>query len=874
MNLSIHKTPCCSLFIGQQFALRACFRLFRQALGAIVLLLAAVLQPIHGASNAPLPIDRHWAFEPPRDIAPPDIAKSIDRQWIQSPMDQFVLSKLQENHLDPAPRADQRTLIRRATFDLIGLPPTSEEIADFLDDLSPDAFAKVVNRLLASPRYGERWGRHWLDVARYSDSNGLDENLVYNGAWRYRDYVIAAFNKDKPYDQFIQEQLAGDLLPGSDNEAQRYEHLIATGLLSLGAKMLAEDDPMKMEMDIVDEQVDTVGRAFMGLTLGCARCHDHKFDPIPTADYYSLAGIFKSSKTMENFKVVAQWHEYVLVSEADQERFKTEANRIAEKKQGIEKRTKLMNDRLLADAREKSGAYLLACSTLLRQEEVASTADRIPKTVEQVAAELRLNEVIVKQWREYLQRTRSDTNSVLYPWRLLTVKSDAALETSSAIPAWLKNPIPSSPEELAARYQELFQKADQAWRDLQQNQSSNKAVKLADDTLETFRAVLYDAKGPFALPADASKMYSAEFASELKQLNEEVRTLELALGILPKAMGVKEGKVVNLPIHVRGNHLTLGKEVPRQFLQFIADTKSDPIDERQSGRLQLARWLTHPSHPLTSRVMVNRIWRGHFGVGLVRSVDNFGRLGELPSNQLLLDWLAKRFTDSGWSIKSMHRLIMLSSTYQMSSAHNDRAHLVDPENRLYWRKNRWRLEAEAIRDSIVAVSGQLDLAMGGSLLRFKDRDYVTSTASRDTTPYDASRRSVYLPVIRSALYEVFLAFDFNDPSVSNGDRSTTTVAPQALFMMNSPLVLKQTRKMAEQLLTQSNLNDGERIAAAYERTFGRVPSAIERDRALEFLQRCSAALAEREPNSQERRVRSWQSLCRTLVASNEFIYVE
>ena len=306
---------------------------------------------------------KYWAFVPPVDSKLPAVK---NRDWVRNPIDAYVLQALDAKGLSPAKPADRRTLLRRATYDLTGLPPTPAEIQAFLNDTSTDAYAKVIDRLLASPRYGERWGRHWLDVARYADSNGLDENLVYKNAFRYRDYVIAAFNKDKPYDRFLQEQLAGDLLPDGDE----YERWTATGFLSLGAKMLAEDDPKKMEMDIVDEQLDTTTRAFLGMTVGCARCHDHKFDPISHADYYALAGIFKSSKTMDNFKVVAKWHEYVLAPKEDRDRLAAHEARIEASKKEVTELTKAENDKLAAAGNVRIGAYLLAAAHLQRDSQV------------------------------------------------------------------------------------------------------------------------------------------------------------------------------------------------------------------------------------------------------------------------------------------------------------------------------------------------------------------------------------------------------------------------------------------------------------------------------------------------------------------------
>jgi hypothetical protein len=641
-----------------------------------------------------------WAFQPPRAPALPAVRVA---GWVKTPIDAFILAGLEAKGLRPSPPADKRTLIRRATFDLTGLPPTSEEIKAFLADDSPAAFSRVVERLLASPAYGERWGRHWLDVARYADSNGMDENLVQANAYRYRDYVVASFNQDKPYDRFVREQLAGDLLPGAGTE-----QIVATGFLSLGPKMLAEDDPVKMQMDIVDEQIDTVGRTFLGLTLGCARCHDHKFDPIPTADYYGLAGIFKSTKTMDNFRVVAHWHERTLVTPEEAAREREHQKKIDAKKKEIDALAKESNDK-----REKQ-----------------------------------------------------------------------------------------------------------------------------------------------------------------KRLREELAALEKAKPELPMAMAVEEGTIGNVRIHLRGSHLTLGREVPRRFPQILAGGRRAPIDGKQSGRLQLAEWLTRPDHPLVARVLVNRVWRWHFGQGLVRSPDNFGQLGERPVNQPLLDWLAVRFVACGWSIKSLHRLIMLSAAYQVSTTSEAEASRVDPENRLRAHWDRRRLEAEEVRDALLTVSGQLDRTLGGSLMQGKNRAYVPGYPNGRYDGYDSRRRSVYLPVIRSDTYTVFQAFDFADPSMPSGERTTTTVATQALFMMNSKLVREQTRHLARGLLDHKDCDDASRVRLAYERAYGRVPTAAETTRALEFVVRVENLLAQDNLDAGERRLRAWQSLCRVIVAANEFIYVE
>ena len=645
-----------------------------------------------------------WGFQP---VVKGPIPKVRDRDWPQSPIDYFTLAKLEARALRPARLADKRTLIRRATIDLHGLPPTPEEVIAFLADDSPKAFARVVDRLLASPRYGERWARHWLDVARYADSNGMDDNLAYADAWRYRDYVIAAFNKDKPYDQFVREQLAGDLLTNWGDQ-NRDECLIATGFLMIGPKMLAEDDPVKQQLDIADEQLDTASRAFMGLTMGCARCHDHKFDPLPTADYYSLVAIFKSTETMLSFRVDSKWNATALRTVEDD-------YRLSELEQTID-----LHDNILVNGNR-----------------------------EEISAEER------------------------------------------------------------KQHEQLLEKAKE------------------------------------------------EYAS------------------IPKAMAVTEGEVQDMPTLLRGNHLTPGQMVPRRFPRILAGEKQTPIGNQESGRRELAAWLASADHPLTARVMVNRIWKWHFGHGIVRSPDNFGRLGEPPDNQLLLDWLAIQFVESGWSIKTMNRLIMLSSAYQMSTALDPYAAQVDPENRLLWRMNRVRMEAEAIRDSLLATSAQLDLTMGGSLLPYQSFLNLSGEGNaRDPALYDSKRRSVYLPILRSALYEVFEAFDFSDPAVMNGRRSTTTVAPQALFMMNSQLIWESSNHIAERLLSSPNETRVERVARAYELVLSRPPAEAETQEWLEFLTEYARAQSSEVGEPEVRRLRAWQGLCRVLLSSSEFVYVE
>ena len=971
-----------------------------------------------------------WAFQPVREPAVPAVKNPA---WVKSPIDAFVLKALEAKGLKPAPPADRRTLLRRVTFDLTGLPPTPREIDTFLSDTSPNAFAKVVDRLLASPAYGERWARHWLDVARYADSNGLDENTAFGNAWRYRDYVVRAFNEDKPYDQFLTEQLAGDLLPASQNELQNRDRLVATGFLSLGPKVLAEPDKQKMVMDIVDEQIDTTGKAFMGLTLGCARCHDHKFDPLPTRDYYGLAGIFKSTRTMKSLNTVAQVLErpiadpetlekqkaYQQVLDGKQEELRAASHRALTEASGallgqfdkylLASRNVAVD--LRADAAEgldlsdpgavvleaekfrrgdvtvtqagdpektgyiesagrtaafteydvdlkEAGEYRLALryasaetrpvkisldgklvagraagavtggfdaghqewktettftatpgKHVLRLDQAAGALPHVDKialvpaasskpvaaepgkrTVEAAAAESGLNAEALRRTARYLARMqRREMDPIWQPWReLSTVPAERfAAEARSRIEGWrssgalkawnpqvaalLDGEAPKSAAELAARYKTLFQKVNAAW--LRQAAARKPKTKLADSDMESLRQALYG-RGS-ALGLDQPEQYAAaELRGSIERLKQEVAEVQKnAPTPAAMAIAVEEGQsIANQKICLRGNHITLGEEAPRQFLRIIAGEKQTPIGADRSGRLDLAQWLTRPDHPLTSRVMVNRIWQHHFGEGIVRTPDNFGKLGDRPDHPELLDWLAKRFVESGWSIKAMHRLIVLSNTYQMSTQYDQRSALADPENRLFWRFNRQRLEVEAIRDSMLAVSGKLDHTEGGTLLKTANFGYVTNDQSGNGAQYDAPRRSLYLPVIRNAVFDVFQVFDFVEPSVETGKRATTTVAPQALFLLNGQFVLNQAGAWSERLLGHVP-NDADRVRVAYLQAYGRPASADEVAAAQAYVEKYTEKLEAKEPDEQKRKHAAWTSFCQILLASNEFVYV-
>jgi hypothetical protein len=513
-----------------------------------------------------------------------------------------------------------------------------------------------------------------------------------------------------------------------------------------------------------------------------------------------------------------------------------------------------------------------------------------PRTLEQVARQYKINAGFLEQWVEELQRSKGAPHSVLFA--LLTYVDKQTL-SGDALAGWtspgavrFRGFQPKSLQELATKYQGLFQEADAQWQEFKKTLPPEPKDKdpdagnggkpdpaLPDAVMESFHELSYAKAGPFRAPKDAREYYPPPVREQLALLDKEHKALEDSTPDLPKAMGIAEGKIDDLQINIRGSHWTLGEKVPRRFLRVVAGENQPPIPAGQSGRLQLAEWLAKPDHPLTSRVMANRIWRWHFGRGIVPSTDNFGRLGELPTNQPLLDWLALRFVEGGWSIKQLHRTIMLSSAYQMSSNFIEHAAEVDPENTLLWRFNRQRLEAEEIRDAVTEVSGMIDLSVGGTILKYKDRQYVANTSRRGGIDYDVTRRAVYVPVLRSSMYEMFQAFDLPDPSTPNGDRHSTVIAPQALFVMNSTLVLKCTRSMAQALLARTDMDDSARIRDAYERALARPPAARDVDRALTFIAKVEAAMEGQESDPAKRRLFAWQSFCKSLMGSNEFIYV-
>ncbi len=718
----------------------------------------------------------HWAWQPVRRVAPPAVK---DGAWARDDIDRFILAKLETKGLKPVGDADAVTLIRRLTFDLTGLPPTPQEMADFVaawDGANAKRQAvteQLVDRLLASSAFGERWGRHWLDVARYGESTGSARNLPYPHAWRYRDYVIDAFNQDKPYDQFLREQIAGDLLPvvgqtflsanGRQEslphiQKQRDAQLTATGFLALGVRDVNQRFKIRFVMDNIDEQIDTVSRAVLALTVSCARCHDHKFDPIPTTDYYALAGIFQSSD-------------------------------------------------LCAGLRNKMGGGGL---------DYYDSALLLPLGPEASQERKRLETAKIEQTKSALAKARADLNS------------------------------------------------------------------LADDPDKSKAGPEREKK------LDATRKQINKIQAELIALSDPA-----AHG--PVAYGVRDAKSVgDAEIRIRGEAEKIGPPVPRGYLSVVEVPGAPKINPNQSGRLELAQWLTSDKNPLTARVMANRVWQHLFGQGIVASVDNFGVTGEAPSHPELLDHLARQFMQDGWSVKKLVRALVLSRAYQLSAdvgqtflsagasagAQADKnvrpTHLaVDPGNRLVWRHSPRRLDAEEIRDAMLAASGKLDRARPATSVSHELKVIELSNVSPLAKKLEAEaaqslHRSVYLPLVRLITPRALDVFDFAEQGMVTGSRDVTTVATQALYLLNDPFVREQSKHLAERLL-QNKLDDHDRVHLAYRVTLSRPATEKEVVRATIYVTGFEADA--RNAAIADARTAAWASFCQAILASAEFRFV-
>ncbi len=950
---------------------------------------------------------KHWSYQPLKDPAPPKVSNA---SWPRSDLDRFVLAGLERKGLNPAPPADRRTLIRRATFDLTGLPPTPEDVEAFVIDKAPDAFARVVDRLLASPRYGERWGRHWLDLVRYADSRdarGVGSADDITEAWRYRDWVVAAFNRDQPYDTFLIDQIAGDLLPGPGPEGFNAEGMVATGLLTIGEWGTGDADKEKMMTDIVADQIDVVGRAFMGLTLACARCHDHKFDPIPTADYYGLAGIFFSTHIIPEpgaktagspmLRTPIAPRSTIAAAESYKARLAVLEGEQKAAVEGASRAYARSQLRRTADYLRAAGdsatsgstpigelalAYGVEPSTLARWLDalgLAGDGTLLDRPVRSLGGQAGFDAWSGPSDPPWVGINRTDAPIALGtltlpprsvdlhpgPTEPVGVAWSSTLAGSVTVKGRIADGDPNGGNGVAWSVEHRH---GRAWRPLASGDLPNggkvaiapMAVAVAPgdslrlvvapkgeysfDTTTIDLTITPEGGGPgwdlvadlvpdllregkgnphpdrmgrpdvwrfirldplgMARRGDASSPLSAwldaldrgdaraletatiavqraldgpdgrKLADELTSprgplypaladLPHEARTRlsrrQAEIDAMrasppppiPVALVAREGGVPKSPyekigdvrIQIRGEYSRLGPVVPRHFPTIVAGDKQPPIAQG-SGRLELARWLVRPEHPLTARVMANRIWEFHFGEGIVRTPSNFGKLGELPSDPDLLDYLSRRFIASGWSIKAMHRLVMNSAAYQQSSIAPAESLRLDPENRLFGRMNRRRLESEPVRDSLLAVAGRLDPTMGGPSYR----------------DFNVPRRTLYLMTIRSDRSSFGPLFDAADATAMVDKRVVSTVAPQALFLLNNPFVLEQARAFADRVRREAPTT-GARIDRAYRLAYGRPATGEE------------AAVGSGVVGGSEDPA-TWTAYAHILLCGNEFLFVD
>lgn len=810
---------------------------------------------------------KFWAFIPPVDSPLP---RSKMEKWARTDVDRFIAAKWTEKGLQPAADADRATFFRRVSFDLLGFPPAPEELAAFERDSRPDAREQLIDRLLSSRHFGERWGRQWLDVARFAESSGGGRTLLFKDAWRYRDYVIDAFNRDLPFDQFIREQIAGDLLPHASPD-ERARRLMATAFLALGPTNYEEQNKDALRMDIVDEQLDVIGKGFLGMTIGCARCHDHKFDPIPTQDYYALAGILRSTHTLHNYTDnVAKWVDVPLPADAEiQQQLAEHEAKVAELNGTIAKLRRASKAPAAAGKRvvptELDGAVIDDAQALVVGNWKGSTFSG------GYVGEGYLTDNNDGKGAKTVTFTPAIAQSGRYEVRLAYT---ALANRATNVPVTIlhadgENVVVVNQREapaLGGRFHSLgkfrFEKEGQGYV-LISNEGTDGYVVV--DALQVVPAD--DGKESAALVAAATsddpKVKSN--AAELRRLEAELKKLTAGAPQRPLTMGVKEavGEIGDTEIRIRGVARNLGAKVPRGFLQ-VAQQKPPQFRPDESGRRELAEWIASADNPLTARVIVNRIWAGLMGAGLVRTVDNFGTTGELPSHPELLDHLARRFVASGWSMKQLVRDIVLTRTYGLATTPNAEAAQADPDNRLLSHARRRRLDAEQIRDAILWAGGKLDLTFGGPNLAAPGVAMPTSEYGHVFTD---TRRSVYTPAFRNRRLELFEVFDFADINAPIAQRSVTTVAPQALYLMNHPFVIEQAKAAAITTLQVAG-DDGARIDHAYRRTLGRLPTRAERELSLRFVQSARAEGAVDAPT-----VEVWSQLQQSLFASVDFRYL-
>ena len=827
----------------------------------------------------------HWVYQPVQEPAVPVMKDG----WIRNEVDAFVLTKLRANGMKPNPQADRETLIRRVTYDLIGLPPTTDEISAFVADKAPNAFAQVVDRLLASPHYGERWGRHWLDSARYSDTIGLKSNGAkyrwedyrLRSAWTYRDYVIEAFNNDKPWNDFLVEQLAADQLPDIKPNDPR---LAALGFITVGKRFDNFDD-------MIDERIDTVTKSMMGLTVSCARCHDHKFDPIPTADYYALHGIFNNIKESYDLPEIprqidpAQAADYqakltAMVGENRTVFYDIMRKRLTNFQENAEGYLRLVviNGRA-PERREIADLYKLHPENRIEIQEVTG------------ALQMRPEHPVVGPYAR-LSRLKAEEFAEKAPATITLALNDKRNAVNPLVANALRELKPQSLAEVAAVYAGLIQNAAKeapAYLD---------AVSKLGGVAPTMDPALVEILVyPYAFPmADqlVTSEQQVEFFQKTTLDNQTISKFHMPAinhlrlthpGSPAWAMAVSDKeKPQDSYVFIRGERNKKGPVVPRGTLEILTEGKRKAFTVG-SGRLELAQSIADVKNPLTARVAVNRAWMYHLGEGFVTTPDDMGVMSEPLVHKELFDWLSSRFVADGWSMKSLHRRILLSATYQQSAAANPAFEAKDPDNKLYWRANLRRLDFESIRDSMVQLSGQMDRTVGGRPVNISEEPY-------------SYRRSVYGFVDRLALSDMMIQFDFSDPDMPNTKRVNTIVPQQALFFLNSPMAAGAARNLMARDDMSKAANDAERVKILYGALFQRQPSDKEIELALSFIaeaakpefQRAKAAPKPGAPKDTGDKnkyggmvnqgtmvdrapLKPWELYTQALICSNEFVYL-
>jgi hypothetical protein len=771
---------------------------------------------------------QHWAYQA---VKKPAIPSNKNQQWCRTPIDAFILQKLEEKNMVPAPDADKEALLRRATYDLVGLPPTPQEVENFLADKSPNAFVKVVDRLLASPHYGERWGRYWLDTARYSDTTGGERNALrgqdyrYAYAWTYRDYVIKAFNDDKPYDQFITEQLAADKLPDIDKDKTR---LAALGFLTVGERF-------RNPNDIINDRIDVVSKGFLGMTVTCARCHDHMFDPIPTTDYYALHGVFASTIEPKEKPLLRT------PTSSQLEDFQKKLAALEQENRDVYYR---YVGRALEEMHGKIGSYLLAGRQLARKGGGGQpTAEQI-KERNKILQEAKIDRTMIQL---FVRGLRFE-DAIFGPFRMFAalgenefaekapelvariVANDGRRSVNPMVAAAFKDTQPASLRDVADIYTKLFSglakqreeyiAACARSTDGTVSGFAPELVRLIETPLEILPASKCDTQNlrDFVqrLPQQAGRRAPFVFA----KINE----LELTHpGAPARAMMVVDAqRARDSAVFIRGQAENRGPLVPRHFLEVLSPSGKPTPFKEGSGRLELAQSIANKANPLTARVIVNRVWMHHFGEGFVRTADDLGTQSEPPSHRELLDYLSWYFMENGWSLKKLHKLVMLSRVYQESTRTVPEFETIDPDNRLLWRANVRRLDFEAMRDSLLVFSGNLDRTIGGQPINLTEEPY-------------SYRRTVYGYIDRGNLPDIMSNFDFSDPDMPNSKRTSTIVPQQALFLMNSPMSIDVARRVNARPEVANASDNLSRIFAIYRVIFQRTPKPQEIQLALSFV---------------------------------------